>query len=353
MHKRFFKGFTLAEILITMSVIGIIAIMAVPPFINEINTRVWNARSVDTLGKLSEATNRMKVDDMLSGYANTDAFVNELSKNMKILKRCDAMHLENCFTKGIKIDGEVDPILTKDLQTSKSIFKTNEDTNNPTVGIVTTDGIPMILSFDQNCERLNPFSSTPRDTNGTSTTLTCLHILYDTNGLQGPNKLGKDVRGHQIAFVDKSCLIDSGDACFDSTIIVPMAMSRAECNEKKLTLGIDNCEYEDDYWAGAVQVCGGVSHMPSEAQLASLANYLYDTNMAKENSKSYPSFDIPDKPLNQEEAAKLGLFSPLDLAIWAGETSSNTAKLRAFRETSSFRNNHRRSDGRLRALCIR
>ena len=41
-------------------------------------------------------------------------------------------------------------------------------------------------------------------------------------------------------------------------------------------LGIKNCYFENDYWAGAVKQCGGVTKMPTMEQLAQLAEQLYE-----------------------------------------------------------------------------
>lgn len=342
-------GFTLAEILIVVSVIGVVATTALPPLIENINERVWAARSQDTLAKLSEATNQMKVDDLLSGFANTDKFVDELQKKVKITKRCDSQNLEKCFTPQIKIEGE-DPILTKDLKTSKKIYKTTTDTNNPTVGIMTIDGMPMVLSFDQNCERLDPFSNTPRNTSGTSATLGCMHILYDTNGMQKPNKLNKDIKGYQIDLDIKQCIIEANGVCFQQMAFAPTPISGCPKNYE----GLGNksaCVSGGDYWIGAMKQCNDQGmRLPNHDELASLANYLYNTNTA---NSSFDGSDIIGKPLNYAEAEKLGLPTSGYFYIWAPyEVSFTSGYHRFFTADSSERYYLPRSNSNPFGICM-
>lgn len=339
-------GFTLAEILIVVGVIGVVATTAIPPLIENINERVWNARSKDTLAKLSEATNQMKVEDMLSGFANTDKFVDELQKKIKITKRCDAQNLDKCFTPKIKIEGE-DPILTKNLQTSKKIFKTTTDNNNPTVGIMTIDGMPMVLSFDQNCERLDPFSNTPRNTAGTSATLACMHILYDTNGMQKPNTYGKDIKGYQVVW-DNGCIIEVGGTCFSSMALVPLRLSGCPVNFE----GLGNkypCAANGDAWIGAMKACKDQEmRLTNDDELATLANYLSNTNTA---SGSTIGIDITDRPLNEAEAGKLGIIN--GSALWSStERDGNSAYYRGFYNSRSERNDYTKFGVGITAICV-
>lgn len=348
-------GFTLAEILIVVSVIGVVATTALPPLIENINERVWAARSQDTLAKLSEATNQMKVDDLLSGFANTDKFVDELQKKVKITKRCDSQNLEKCFTPQIKIEGE-DPILTKDLKTSKKIYKTTTDTNNPTVGIMTIDGMPMVLSFDQNCERLDPFSNTPRNTSGTSATLGCMHILYDTNGMQKPNKLNKDIKGYQIDLDIKQCIIEANGVCFQQMAFTSIPITYSECEANKESLGIKQCCpvnicKNNDYWAGALKQCNDQGmRLANDNELAALANYLCNTNTASGSSSGY---DITDKVLNYSEAGKLGLAAPgNNFYIWSSlEDGKDLAYMRYF-HSSSYRKYYSRFSSSALGICM-
>src|SRR5699024_5009775 len=80
------------------------------------------------------------------------------------------------------------------------------------------------------------------------------------------------------------CIIDPslvGDMCI-TQILAPGSgyspMTKAECDQAVTDgeLGIEQCYYNDDYWAGAVKACKGIDNMPTMAQLGQLATYVYN-----------------------------------------------------------------------------
>ncbi|MDR1327598.1 MAG: prepilin-type N-terminal cleavage/methylation domain-containing protein, partial [Heliobacteriaceae bacterium] len=82
------RGFTLAEVLITLGIIGVVAALVMPGLIQD-----WREKSYATAkdvfnNRLEEATRQMNVNEMLTGYSTTEAFVNELKKYLKILQVC-------------------------------------------------------------------------------------------------------------------------------------------------------------------------------------------------------------------------------------------------------------------------
>lgn len=287
MKRNFSEAFTLAEILIVVGVIGVVATTALPPLIENINERIWNARSMDTLAKLSEATNQMKVDDMLSGYANTDGFINELQKKIRITKRCDSQNLDKCFTPKFKLNE--DTIETKNLKTIKNLWKTSADTNNNTVGLITMDGVPMVMAFDQKCERLDPYSNTPRNIEGISATLSCLHVVYDTNGAQKPNAVNKDIKTFNVVFSKGLPCVEltQGGLCVATTTFPELGLNT--CDPNRLLDNGKQVSYYDTYgtavlnchhnqWAGAKKNCDDVEmRLPTMAELAKIADEIYKT----------------------------------------------------------------------------
>lgn len=291
-----YKGFTLAEILVVVGVIGIVTMTALPPLIEDVNERVWAARSQDTLAKFSEATNQMKVEDMLSGFANTDRFVDELQKYIKTTKRCNSSDLDKCFTPRFKL-GE-DHIETKTLKEIHNLWRTSSDRNNNTVALVMLDGTPMVIAFDQACERLDPFSNTPRGINGISATLGCLHMLYDTNGSAKPNAVGKDIKDYQVALTNgMACTqVPNGGPCVAKTDVAIRPVNTCDSN-----LVLDNGKKSGDYdnsglsnpkcasnqWAGAKKSCENAGmKLPTALELAQMATDLYGTSIDATGNKT-------------------------------------------------------------------
>ncbi len=65
-------------------------------------------------------------------------------------------------------------------------------------------------------------------------------------------------------------------------------MSPEDCIKYKDKLGIINCTKQPDYWAKAIQMCGGKNKMANDNDLVLIANDIYETNiLGARNSNSY------------------------------------------------------------------
>ena len=278
-HSLRFQGFTLAEVLITIGVIGVVAAITLPTLITNIQERVRTEQTRLVKYKLTNATSEMNVAGLIQAYPTTGEFVEELSKHYKVLTVCDKDHLTNCWPyRTINL-----PDATGASGTGASNQKTVDVTtltngtklsalalgtaNTETVGIVTGDGTPMIMVFSPECQ-------IPEDTahqqwskqNGkpeTNATTNCISAIFDINGPAGPNRLGYDVRTLNSLF---------GFRRYAAT-----AITKDEClQEKKKGYGITACNYEEDYWAGAMKKCHDIGmHLPSSQTLANIAGAVY------------------------------------------------------------------------------
>ena len=87
--KRFL-GFTLAEVLITLTVIGIVAAITLPSLLVNVNERAWEAQKKALVARLSQAIPQL---ESLSGYGDEDdiegtaseAFIAELRTDTAFL----------------------------------------------------------------------------------------------------------------------------------------------------------------------------------------------------------------------------------------------------------------------------
>ena len=124
-------------------------------------------------------------------------------------------------------------------------------------------------------------------------------------------------------------------------------ISRAECAQLKGDLGIEGCNYESDYWAGAVKACGGVSKMPTEAQLNDIANYVYNTT----GISGYKT----GLTLDYDKVAELGFTasSGSHFSVWSGEEySSKFAYYRYFNPTNTGWDDTARNLSLQQAVCL-
>ena len=75
-------AFTLAEVLITLGIIGIVAALTLPAFISNVQGRIQAKRVENINQKLSKVTDKMAVQSGLIGYPDTMAFVQEMKKEL-------------------------------------------------------------------------------------------------------------------------------------------------------------------------------------------------------------------------------------------------------------------------------
>ena len=339
--KRF--GFTLAEVLITLGIIGVVAAITMPVLMSNVQERVKQKRVENIKQKLSKVTDKMAVQSGLTGYGDTMSFVQEMSKHMKLAKICDNNHIGDCWpTQEVDLnkDGKTWEISkTKNAKTLK-ISSGIADSWADTVGIVTADGTSMILSYKKDCDFDVDNTGLVFDKDSAmSNSMGCLSGVFDWNGGAKPNKLGNDVLMLGMASgLGNSCAVEIGSLCF-TTVFTPTPLTKAECEAEKDKLEIKYC-YNDDYWAGAVKQFGGVSKMPTLTQLAKLASQMYVGNpsIGIYGSNSNIQYD-PNSPVSKA----LGLTPPF--VIWAGGYNRfnqvsvmffNTTRVDTSANTSSF-----------------
>ncbi|MBQ8458805.1 type II secretion system protein, partial [bacterium] len=83
-NMKLHSGFTLAEVLITIGVIGVVAAMTIPSLMQGIGERSNSEKEANTAQKITRSMDLMRADGKLERtYESTDAFVDELAKYLK------------------------------------------------------------------------------------------------------------------------------------------------------------------------------------------------------------------------------------------------------------------------------
>ena len=353
-------AFTLAEVLITLGIIGVVAAITMPVLLSNVDKKVKAERVLNIKQKLSKVTDKMAVQSGLMGYENTEDFVKEMQKHMKIAKVCDNAHLDNCWpTKEVTLDDEGktwEISKTKNAKTLK-VAKADGDDWSDTVGIVTADGTAMILSYNKGCT-FDVDKTGLKGNGAASNSLNCLAGVFDWNGGKKPNKLAKLEGGSngdvivigKASGLGSACSLEVDGKCF-STAFIPTPITRAECEAEKGKLGIRECcsdcdQYGGDYWAGAVKQCGGVSKMPTMDDLAKLATELYKGN------PTVGTWETVDAELDTLKASSLG-FTGLPFTVWSGEEDGDGASNRYFSQSDTdYDEYYSRDESGYQAVCF-
>ncbi|MBR1425188.1 prepilin-type N-terminal cleavage/methylation domain-containing protein [bacterium] len=191
-------AFTLAEVLITLAIIGVVAALTLPTLIAKVNEKVDGNQKKVTEAKLIQGLNMLDLHGGINNtYSSTAEFVEELSKYMKITKICDGTN--SAFTECIPYneikytdsDNEEQTVDVVDLNTAASLGKGDTESGEEfmaPVAMVLADGTPIILTYNKNC--ISDPDSIKADNKKIHS---CVDGLYDLNGSRKPNKFNKDV----------------------------------------------------------------------------------------------------------------------------------------------------------------
>ena len=328
------SAFTLAEVLITLGIIGVVAAMTIPTLMVDINTKQWKTAANVFEKKLNEAMKSMNTAQVISGHPNTLSFVNELGKHFKINKICKNNELQNCFSDTVwwgAGEGTPEEVDMKEI-TQASHFGL-QDWGTELIGVQFANGVAGLVAYNPKCSG-DPYSNQFKGTD-------CISMLYDTSGNKNPNTSGKDLGNYGVIkqLGDATCAFEINGACF-STPFRPAPHAWNACDQNGTSTdpedlaymskyGISYClssqYYNTDYYAGAAEACGGVSKMPTAAHLAAIANYVYGTTNIGADTMG------EEYTMNTEKALSLGFtFGALGMddtfVIWGqGEDLANAS----------------------------
>lgn len=203
--KKQFMAFTLAEVLITLAIIGIVAALTIPSLMANYQKTQYVAGLKKAYAEITEALKLMASDhgcpDNLKCTNlfnnNSNALGNEVKKYFKLAKDCGSTYNANdestkCFsdTYRTKIDGSGD------------IYNSGEEFDG-SYNFITADGFAISLTSD-NCDSSNG-SGPNRNMNNI-----CGFITIDVNGAKGPNNVGRDIFSYLITNGKGPALYPSG-----------------------------------------------------------------------------------------------------------------------------------------------
>ena len=362
-------GFTLAEVLITIGIIGVVAALTIPTLVNNYQIRSWNISSSNFEAKFGEALKIMNTQQSLSNLGTTERFVNELQKYMKVVKVCNNEELTLCFPDEINGSTSVidvtdpttyennssTPTQTKTIKTAKELGQ--KDWNTNTMGVQFANGVSAILAYNPRCSA-NPFDVNAVTVSGDKENITfgtdCVAMVYDTSSNAQPNEKGKDIRTSSMATVgDGDCVFKIGETCV-TKVLGPGAkgVDKSRCQELFDTQIIDvNCSYDIDYWAGFADICGGVDKMPTMDELNKIADYLYEQHIDESSTQS-------GLTLNTDKVSNLGfaINSKGGFVLYSGKSCPNSgqALYRAYYDVSTGGGYciHNRYNSIYQGLCV-
>lgn len=181
---RKFKGFTLAEVLITLTIIGIIAAISIPALKNAADKNAWAAGLSTSVKNLTSAFALMKANDSVDTLDSTDFWTNNVTSDVT----SGSADIRNEFAKYLEIEK-----MSNGVPSSIKIFdfdhtSSSDLTDTIRFNLANKTAINIVLrpySTNANC-------STIQDGGG-SLCEKVADIYVDVNGDKLPNTFGKDI----------------------------------------------------------------------------------------------------------------------------------------------------------------
>ncbi|MFI3301087.1 MAG: type II secretion system protein, partial [Candidatus Gastranaerophilales bacterium] len=277
------SAFTLAEVLITLGIIGVVSAMTIPNLVSNYQYKALDTKKTLFQERLYEAMNQMRFHEKLTGYSDAEDFVAELGKYLKINETCDLTDMTDCFP-DVAISSCDEKVYVEDLVTGEDFAADvlNRDFKSDNVGIVLADGTKAIVNYDLDCEWLDPYESGLNRTEATQ----CVAIIVDVNGNSGKNMVGSDIVALNSSL---GINIESLDACWDTSDTPITALNTCDGTNTWDSAFKSSATYAGDtnydmgtscstnYWAGALKACSDAGKsLPTLSELAYLTQYLYD-----------------------------------------------------------------------------
>jgi len=185
---RRFTAFTLSEVLVALSIVGVIASITLPTLVTNIQDALRFHSATTLTRKFSKSIELMRSVDKLTPYSSTTDFVKELQNFMRIAKVCDQDHITECWPYvRIKLRNEGYYDITSIKNGNVAFNMNNKDINgNPAdysskvVAIQIADGTSAIIAYNKSCD--------PED----KAIENCYVALFEINGKTAPNTIGQD-----------------------------------------------------------------------------------------------------------------------------------------------------------------
>lgn len=189
------KAFTLAEILITLTIVGIVAALTIPSFITNMQNNRWKSAYKKNYALLSQATMQISNDNggtmvnafeaiPFDGWSDQDKVPDTYAKYMTIIKKCRAWESKgNCFPQSWSyLNGET---ADNDHGLAAAAFL---GMNSGFSGALLNNGASLGFAY----------SGASCGDNSWVLGNVCGYIMVDVNGFATPNVWGKDIYGFFI-----------------------------------------------------------------------------------------------------------------------------------------------------------
>ncbi|MCM1009652.1 MAG: hypothetical protein NC390_02075 [Fusobacterium sp.] len=248
----------MAEILLSLTIIGVVAAITLPSLTGNINERTWNTQRKALYSRFSQAISLMPALNGFGTYSqdSSGSITDTAAETFVTAGLAKVLKINNICTDNFKdcgIVSQVKDIIGNNVNIPTNLYSLNGAfnmtysrwsyyaPNTKAVAFETANGESIVAYYNPIChtEYLNTELLAPT---------ICVNFIYDLNGSKGPNTAGKDI-GIMTVFNS-----------IDSIIVAPMPST---------TIGSNTTSN----WQDAVKYCRNDendSRLPNVDELASL-----------------------------------------------------------------------------------
>ena len=174
-------AFTLAEVLITLGIIGVVAAMTIPTLMNKSQEKVYKVQYKEIFSELNQAMKSLEDDGRLPSLEctsfNDRCFRDLFATKLKVSHECYSAAPNNCQKYSTFLDGKTD------------YARINPNSAWPMFTTLRGYSVKFRYHF-KDCTTID---ESVWDSKENGALLNCGWVQVDTNGLSGPNIVGKDI----------------------------------------------------------------------------------------------------------------------------------------------------------------
>ena len=193
------SGFTMPEVLITLGIIGIVAVIMLSLMQRASQEKAYEAGRKKALATIGEVGRMLAAQDEMRDSSNAQNFVEgKLKTKLSIVKTCAHNKLQNCgLPSKIKVLKSLNSTETETINMPKSMSELYQYNgpqsgfNSTSYGFLMVNGFAINLFYNPNCSTANVYFKNSGLHNAANTI--CINAIYDMNGLKAPNEVGKDI----------------------------------------------------------------------------------------------------------------------------------------------------------------
>ena len=206
------SAFTLAEVLITLGIIGVVAALTLPTLIQNHQKQVYVTGLKKAYSNIQNAFSKMMLDEGITDWKQSECY--NIGLYDCINKEATYNDSNNCLN---NLQKQFKIVSTTPMDSYLQDFSSLP----PLAGFTTSDGVIYQIFGDSSSYGTSDF---------TRLSLFAGKIAVDVNGLKGPNKLGRD----QFVF----------DVDYDKNKIVPSGISiYYRCTTEAVNNNSENAQY--------------------------------------------------------------------------------------------------------------